>query len=187
MTHQINTFTNTKTLTASIKRISFVNSSPNQKNSIASSNNLSVVSNNNNCNKRSSLNSAISVQLKPHYSSVAQVANRASPTGSKNSNRILMLISLVFAILNLPYLVAWFIFYFVVELNFKWLTYDTITSTVQISEIIHLLNYALLFYVYCASGTRFRNQLKYSRKYSKQIFLILINLVFNLFLNRLFK
>lgn len=164
-------------MTASIKRLSYANSSPNQKNSIVSSNNLSAVSNPNNL--RGSLNSAVlSIQLnkpRPFYSSVNQIANRVSAgvngQKQKNSNRILMLISFVFVVLNLPYLVAWFTFYFVIELNYvERHSEDNIMSALQISEIIHLLNYALLFYVYCASGTRFRNQLKYSRKKWKFIF-----------------
>ena len=35
-------------------------------------------------------------------------------------------------------------------------------SILQICEIFYIANYCILFFAYCASGSKFRNQLKYS-------------------------
>lgn len=128
-----------------------------------------------NANMRSSVQSSksVSVHVKPHYSSVTHLANHGGvlnnrKSSSKHSTKILLLISFVFVCLNLPYLVTWFVFYYQIESNkfdHLFASNDYLFAAVQITEIIHLINYAILFYVYCASGAKFRNQLKYSRMY----------------------
>lgn len=110
-----------------------------------------------------------SSKLKPFYSSINNVANRSmskSSTSTKNSTKILMLISFVFICLNLPYLVIWFVFYYQMafsQVNLE--TKDYLFALLQICEVFYMLNYSVLFYVYCASGSKFRNQLKYSCKF----------------------
>ena len=42
--------------------------------------------------------------------------------------------------------------------------YNNQYAALKLAEILHLLNYSMNFYVYCASGSVFRNQLKYSSK-----------------------
>lgn len=147
------------------------NSEHSKQKSFVSSNNLSV---SNNLQLKSSVKSSrsLSVQLKPHYSSITQIANRCSSgnnnrNNSKNSTKIVLLISFVFIVLNVPYLLSWFLFYYQIEFNQNDLliSNEYLFTAVQISEIIHMINYAVLFYVYCASGRKFRNQLKYSSKY----------------------
>lgn len=102
-------------------------------------------------------------RIKPFYSNINKIANRAN--NSKNSTKILLTISFVFILFNLPYLISWIIFYYKVafkeiDLEVK----DYLFAVLQISEIFYVFNYASLFYVYCLSGSRFRNQLKHSSK-----------------------
>lgn len=127
----------------------------------------------------SSTHSAI-VQMKPHYSSVAQIANRPSHKirNNKYSTKILLIISFVFILLNIPYLIAFSLFYSKMEFNLlEFVSNDDLLAIVKICEILHVCNYAILFYVYCASGTKFRQQLKYSCEYYfKYIFKFLIKI-----------
>lgn len=103
-------------------------------------------------------------KVKPFYASTTKPVNK--PIGGENSKRlkkILLLISFSYAILNFPYLVTWSIFFF--QITFKNLTpasENYMFGAVQLSEIFYILNYGLKFYIYCASGTTFRNQLKKS-------------------------
>lgn len=72
----------------------------------------------------------------------------------------LVLISFSYAILNLPYLITWFLFFYqiaFVEINT--LNRNYLFGSVQIAEIFYVLNYGIKFYIYCLSGTLFRNQL----------------------------
>ena len=100
-------------------------------------------------------------RIKPYYSNINKIANKTN--NSKNSTRILLTISFVFILLNLPYLISWILFYYRVAFrdNDPELK-DYLFATLQISEIFYVSNYAISFYLYCISGSKFRNQLKYS-------------------------
>lgn len=103
-------------------------------------------------------------KLKPYYTSVNQTANRPQTSNGNDSRKTtinLLLISFIFVILNFPFLVTWFLLYYQVafvgsNLEAK----DSLLAASQICEIFHILNYSILFYVYCALGSKFRNQLK---------------------------
>lgn len=106
------------------------------------------------------------VRIKPHYFTTDQIIKNISTiaNSSKRIRKTLTLISFSNALLNLPYLVTWSIFYSsaafsseqdLAEQNFLF-------ALSQISEIFYILNYSVKFYVYMASGSVFRNQLKYS-------------------------
>jgi hypothetical protein len=87
-----------------------------------------------------------------------------SENNTKVITKLLLLISFSYALLNLPYLVTWCLFY-------KEITHETKNSheiliqnylfvAVQICEIFYVLNYGLHFYFYCLSSSKFWNQLK---------------------------
>ena len=84
-------------------------------------------------------------------------------SNSKKMTKTLLLVSFSYAILNLPYLISWSLFYTqmmasIIEPTFK----NNLFSALQISEMFNILNYGCHFFVYCLSGTLFRNQLKYT-------------------------
>lgn len=94
---------------------------------------------------------------------IRRVTIRANSTGLLT--KMLLLISFSYALCNLPYFVAWSMYYF--ELSFyknEVVVHNLLFSIVEISEIFYILNYSIHFYIYCASGSVFRNQLKYSSK-----------------------
>ena len=83
-----------------------------------------------------------------------------------NSTTNLFVISILFIILNMPYLIAWSVFYYQYTFDIMDdIRRNYVFSLLKISEIFYMLNYALLFYVYCCSGAKFRQQLKYSSSF----------------------
>ena len=112
---------------------------------------------------------------------------------NKLVTKMLVIISVSYALLNLPYLITWSLFYKGKFIEFKsikslvnnFITYliyksDIIKETttndeasvqnylfaaVQICQMFYLLNYGLHFYFYCLSGSMFCNQLKYLSKF----------------------
>ena len=80
---------------------------------------------------------------------------------SKKMTKTLVLVSFSFAVFNLPYLVSWYLFYTARSGKDDDLKNYSF-SALQISEIFNILNYGSHFFVYCLSGTLFRNQLKLS-------------------------
>lgn len=84
---------------------------------------------------------------------------------AKESNKItkmLLLMSLSYAVLNLPYFLAWFInyYYSFIELNDFSSFAEKMYHIKKLCEILHILNFSINFCAYCASGKRFRKQLK---------------------------
>lgn len=81
---------------------------------------------------------------------------------SNKITRMLLLMSLSYAILNLPYFISWCLFYY--HMTFSKNTNSTqkehIFSAINLCEIIYVLNFGIHFFIYCASGQRFRKQLK---------------------------
>jgi hypothetical protein len=76
--------------------------------------------------------------------------------------RMLIIMSLSYAILNLPYFFAWCIFYYKIAIN-ESMTYTSLNylfGSLNIAEIFYVLNYGIHFFLYCASGKQFREQLK---------------------------
>ena len=113
------------------------------------------------CSKHSTSN----VKFRPYYLSINQIINRVTSKAntSKKITKMLVLISFTYAFLNLPYLIAWSLFYYgSIFLSDELIMYNNLYSAMKISEIFYLLNYSIYFYIYYASGSVFRNQLKYS-------------------------
>ena len=80
---------------------------------------------------------------------------------SNKVTRMLTIMSLSFAILNLPYFVTWCIFYYSVAIQDQTKSLYLI-AFINLSEIFYVLNYGIHFFLYCASGKQFRKQLKIS-------------------------
>jgi hypothetical protein len=87
-------------------------------------------------------------------------------TKTQKMTRLLILISILYVLLNLPYLISWLIFYMEISegdsnsierRNFKF-------ALVQLTEILNVSTYSINFFFYCLSGTLFRHQLKFFKK-----------------------
>ena len=105
---------------------------------------------------------------RPYYLNISQLIGRISRQ-SNNSiklTRLLVFISFSYSLFNLPYLIAWFVFYYEMILNMdnkhELAKHNYFYSVLKVVEIFYLLNYGINFYIYCASGSIFRQQLKYS-------------------------
>lgn len=108
------------------------------------------------------------LKIKPFYLTLNQVINRVTikANNSKILTKLIILISFSYVLLNFPYFIIWTVYYYnesvfnsrTTNLNSHWFV------ALKLAEIFYLLNYAINFYIYCASGSVFRKQLKYSSK-----------------------
>ena len=77
---------------------------------------------------------------------------------------ILILISIFFVILNIPYLISWLCFF--IPYRYKLLTDESAIhkryTFVYLMEIFHILNFCINFFLYCFSSKIFRKELKTS-------------------------
>ncbi len=142
----------------------------NKSSLIAKNNSHSNTANNNNNSNNSK------IKLKPYYLNIDQVIKRVTNKANKAERltKLLVLISFSYAFLNLPYFLTWSMYY--IEINFNKedaVTHNYLYSAVELTEIFYILHYSIHFYIYCLSGSVFRNQLKYSSMY------ILLFLCFN--------
>ena len=81
---------------------------------------------------------------------------------------MLCFISSSYALLNLPYLITWFIYICnTINKPSEAEQQNYIFSFVKLSEIFYLFNYSVKFYLYCASGSTFKNQFNSASKYIK--------------------
>lgn len=100
-------------------------------------------------------------RLKPFYLNANTYANRPKHP-AKCSPQILLLITSLFLLFNMPYFINWvIIFQKVYKLNHNFASQNTLFAALQISEIVYNLNFTLLFYVYCLTGAKFRFQLRH--------------------------
>lgn len=81
---------------------------------------------------------------------------------SNRVTRMLILMSFSFAFLNLPYFISWSLFFYqmAIRQNYNFIVKYQLFSAINISEIFYVLNYGVHFFIYCASGKKFRYQLK---------------------------
>jgi len=81
------------------------------------------------------------------------------------ATKSLLIISLSYAILSLPYLIAWFLYF--IKVAFKhsssnqndMIRKNYLFAFLQISEIGFILNYSIHFYIYCAFDSIFLKHL----------------------------
>lgn len=106
--------------------------------------------------------------LRPHYINLQQIINKISNRDQsyRKLTRTLLMVSSSYAFLNIPYLVSLALFYFNVNVhkNTTLVTANYMASAVKLTEVFYLLNYGVNFFIYCASGSIFRKQLRYSSK-----------------------
>jgi hypothetical protein len=91
---------------------------------------------------------------------------------SQKVTRILVIMSLSFAILNLPYFVAWSMFFYneafkqidkEKDLDLKGYVHSKyFFGFINIAEIIYVLNYGIHFFIYIATAKQFKKQLRVS-------------------------
>lgn len=107
-----------------------------------------------------------SLHLKPYYFSLNTPLNKTeSLNSSKKIVRTLIFVSFSYALLDLPYLTTWLVYFY--GKNFAHISSsldDYLYSALKLAEIFYVLNYGIKFFVYCASGSLFREHLKYSSK-----------------------
>ena len=109
-----------------------------------------------------------SLVKRAYYVNLDQIINRVTTKANSQAmlTKMLVLISFCFVFLNLPYFISWCIFYYkdVLTDNNKYQinaeNTDHLYSTLKIIEIFYLANYCINFYLYFASGSVFRNQIK---------------------------
>jgi hypothetical protein len=104
------------------------------------------------------------LKFKPYFLTLDQVINRVAKRANnpKILTKLIFFISLSYALLNLPYFIIWCLYYYEesnedhVQHENKWFIW------LKLSEMFYLINYTINFYIYCLTGSVFRNQLKYS-------------------------
>ncbi len=106
----------------------------------------------------------VTERSKPFYLNVNDVINKVKQKANNSNSiiRMLLIISFSFALLNLPYLIAWMWFYInqaFYEENIS--EKENLFAYLQICEIFYILKYATHFYINYASSSVFREQLKY--------------------------
>lgn len=128
---------------------------------------------------------AAKFMTKPHYLPFNQLLNkqtRNSTNYSKKITLILLLISFSLVILNLPYLISWFVYFCNVAFGSLESNQEHfLFACLQISEIFYVLNYGIKFYIYCTTSSLFNNQLK-SAGTIKIILFLLLDILNNLYL-----
>ena len=111
-------------------------------------------------------NSNKSSKFKPYYLSMNQIIHRVTDkaNNSKKLTKMLVLISFSYALLNLPYLITWCCYYYKEQFSKSHdiVQHNYVYAFVKISELFFVLNYSIYFYINLASGSVFRNQLRYS-------------------------
>lgn len=120
----------------------------------------------------------LSPKMKPYYMSIDQIIRRNTSKGnnSKKITLMLIIISISFTFLNMPYLISWSIYYkeLLTSSTDTSPTLNYLYSYLKISEIFSLLIYSVNFYLYCASGSLFRSQLKFSSKFLFNFFSLIV-------------
>lgn len=92
---------------------------------------------------------------------ISSVVRNSHIENSKRITKLLVLISFSYAVLHLPYLFTWSIFYY--RIAFKTIFQSTsnyLFAALQVAEIFYILSYSLNFYIYIMAGSLFRKQVK---------------------------
>ena len=114
--------------------------------------------------------SVIDIKIKQFYSNTDQEINnirQSTEQASRKLRKLLIMISITYAMFNLPYMVVWLFYFHSVyfeDLNENAENY--LMAFLQLTEILAVFNYSSKFYIFCYSGTKFRRQLRHSSKLS---------------------
>lgn len=117
----------------------------------------------------SSQKSLKKLKIKPYYMPVSREADRGltKEVNANNIKNVLILISFSFAFLNLPYLITWLVFIYQIcstKSEFALSTY--LYVGLEVAEVFHILNYSVLFFIYCSPASIFRKKLMLLGKYT---------------------
>ena len=111
----------------------------------------------------------VSFVFKKHYLSTNKIVSKISgkTNSSKKLTKMLLFLSFSYVMLNLPYLISWLVFYYHIAFKDADSTLKNyLFAFVQLGEICYVLNYGLLFYLYSASGSIFKNRVnKFTNEY----------------------
>ena len=88
---------------------------------------------------------------------------------TKKMTRTLLIVSFSYVLLNLPYLIVWFIYYILNDDS------DYLYILFKLTEIIFLCNFGIKFFLYCVSGSVFRQRLSTSLQVSTSKFNFKLN------------
>lgn len=108
-------------------------------------------------------------QIKPFYFNVNTLTSQIKHKQNDSSklSQMLTLVSFFYAILNLPYFIAWSIFFIKIAIQKQNDEIrDFMFALLQIFEILYILNYGLYFYINYASSSMFRVQLSFICEYN---------------------
>ena len=104
----------------------------------------------------------VSIVFKKKYLSTSKIVPKISGkiNISKKLTKTLLFLSFSYALLNMPYMISWLIFYYYTAFKQADETLrNYLFAYVQIFEIFYVLNYGLLFYLNSASGSIFKSHL----------------------------
>ena len=106
------------------------------------------------------------IRIKPYYLNMNQIINKITEKANnpKKLTRMLLVISFSNVFLNLPYFIFWTLNYYEIMIRNgeTLIERNSLYSALKISEIFYLISFGVFFYIYYASGSVFRNQVKYS-------------------------
>jgi hypothetical protein len=103
------------------------------------------------------------VQSAKNGSMKKSVKGKRTNTGddSNKITKMLILMSFSYAILNLPYFISWCLFFYNIAFGRVGLIGSNyLFSALNICEIFYISNYGIHFFIYCASGKKFRSHLR---------------------------
>jgi len=119
--------------------------------------------------------------IRGKQSVLRRAQNNRTTNSSKKIATTLMIVSFSFAVLNLPYLCVWSAYNLSeYKTNHMYQAHDNyLFAFVKIAEIFFVLNYGIKFFIYCATGSIFRQRL-YSLVLSSKINFICLFFITNL-------
>ncbi len=104
--------------------------------------------------------------MKVYYMRKDQKNMRNNLSNSQTVLKTLLFISFTYAILNLPYFIAWSVFFYEIAYNkIKAFGKNYLFTALQITEIFYILNYSIYFYINFILGSSFRDQFLSASKY----------------------
>jgi hypothetical protein len=119
--------------------------------------------------RRNSFVDTNSFKIRPYYLTLDHVTSKGSgkSISSRKITKSLAFITFFYGLFSFSYFLCFALYYFESKSNLKDQVHiNYIKGTVEISEIFMMANYSMIFILYCATGTIFRSQLKYSRKFT---------------------
>jgi hypothetical protein len=87
------------------------------------------------------------------YNEKRKPSNNTMKANSKKVTKSLMLISISYVLLNLPFLITCFLYFYEVAHNkLETISKNYLFSAFKISEVFYVFNFSIKFYIYCLTG-----------------------------------